>query len=159
MKCAKCNEREAVLFYKANINGEQTEKNLCAQCAQEEGFGSWMGQAFRGMPAHFFRSPFESPLGGYMTGGAFFPFFTRVLPAYMTAMPRIEVTVAPQGEGETGAAADTVPQEAPGVQVDAELNARRELNALRNQLQEAVRCEEFEKCAELRDKIRALEGK
>jgi protein arginine kinase activator len=42
---------------------------------------------------------------------------------------------------------------------DAELSRRRELNALREQLKIAVEAEEFEKAAELRDKIREFEKK
>jgi protein-arginine kinase activator protein McsA len=42
---------------------------------------------------------------------------------------------------------------------DAELSRRRELNALREQLNNAVKAEEYERAAELRDQIRELEKK
>lgn len=35
MKCSKCNENEATIYIKKNINGVVTEKKLCANCAKE----------------------------------------------------------------------------------------------------------------------------
>ena len=42
-------------------------------------------------------------------------------------------------------------------EVDPEIAKRREINALRHQMKMAARAEDFEKAAELRDKIRSLE--
>lgn len=150
MKCEKCNEREAVLFYKANINGEKTEKNLCAECAQAEGFGELMSNRSGKTPMGFFQSPFESFFGGSM-----FPTFGRSFIVPVLAVPGIEVSLAENTREPAMSAAPAQTKEAP--QPDAELCARRELNALRNQLEEAVKAEEFEKCIQLRDQIKALE--
>ena len=43
-------------------------------------------------------------------------------------------------------------------EVDEEMKKRREINILREQMQQAVKSEDYEKAAVLRDKIRELEG-
>jgi excinuclease UvrABC helicase subunit UvrB len=46
---------------------------------------------------------------------------------------------------------------APPAEVDAEMQKRREINAIREQMRIAAENEDFEKAAELRDKIKKME--
>lgn len=139
MKCEKCNQNEASVFYRASINGQTTEQHLCAHCAEELGLDkafnwpsrNFFGDAFGGF---FGRDPFES-----FFGGSLLPGFVR------------------QAMAPVGLLTRTEPQAAPETKTDSEWNARRELNALRSQLDAAVKAEDFEKAIELRDKIRTLE--
>lgn len=146
MKCEKCNQNEASVYYRATINGETTEQHLCADCAGELGLDkafSWqsrdlMEEAFGGF---FGRDPFES-----FFGRSLLPSYARRAMAPVLTMPRIQINLMqPKTEtsGETKA--------------DPALERRREINALREQLNAAVKDENFEKAIELRDKLRALE--
>ena len=70
------------------------------------------------------------------------------------ALPSISVVV---GDPQTSTAAesektDNIPRDA-----GEEIRSKRELASLKHQLKAAIHAEEFEKAAELRDKIRELE--
>ncbi|MGI6013312.1 MAG: hypothetical protein ACOX7K_03385 [Oscillospiraceae bacterium] len=163
MKCEKCNKNEAILHYTMNINGEFSERHLCADCAREEGFGEMFHDNLFGFGDSLFdrsfgynrmgRSLFDSFFGGSM-----FPSFGRSLMAPSIAFPRIQVTLDNHRQNTTAperaavSADEKIPQDAGN-----EIRQKRELNALRHQLEQAIRAEEFEKCIELRQKIQELE--
>ena len=146
MKCEKCNQNEASVYYRTSINGETNEQHLCAECAGELGLDrafSWQSrdlfeEAFGGF---FGRDPFES-----FFGGSLLPGFARRAMAPVLTLPRIEIRL-PQPKAETPAETEA----------DPELQRRREVNALREQLNAAVKAEDFEKAIELRDKLREME--
>lgn len=158
MKCEKCNN-EAVFHYQSNINGEKTEYHLCADCAKAAGFGEMIDFRPRSMFENFFREPFglmdsffRDPFGsfGTLTDG----FFGRSLLAPTLEAPSVNISV-----GEPEKATQTEEKQADNIPSDAgeEFRKKRELFALRHQMKVAVRAEDFEKAAELRDKIRELE--
>ena len=165
MKCEKCNQNEAILHYTMNINGEVSERHLCADCAQAEGFGDMLqGNLFQFGNSLFDRSFGYNSIGGSLFdsffGGSLFPSFGRSLLAPSIAFPRIQVTLDDRRQntaapGQATVSADEkIPQDAGN-----DIRQKRELNALKHQLEEAIRAEEFEKCIELRQKIRELEKK
>lgn len=148
MKCEKCNQNEASVYYRSTVNGETTEQHLCAQCAGELGLDkafSWQSrdlfeEAFGGF---FGRDPFES-----FFGGSLLPGFARRVMAPVLTMPRIEIgRLSPETKAEAPVETKT----------DPALERRREINALREQLNAAVKVEDYEKAIELRDKLRELE--
>lgn len=167
MKCEKCGNHEATFHYQSNINGEKTEYHYCPECAEKEG----LGNVFNMQPRTMFDSFFGNSFGGFGRSlmSSFFddPFmgFGRSLLAPVMTMPQVRIMV---GEPEDGCscgcgekatenaekAKDNIPEDA-----GEEVKAKRELYALKHQLKAAIHNEEFEKCAELRDKIRELEGK
>jgi len=169
MKCEKCNNNEAVFHYQSNINGEKSECHLCADCAKAEGFGEILDYRPHNMFENFWREPFGGVLGsffgepfGSLTDGFFREpfaaltdgFFGRSLFAPTATKPDINVSVG-EGENQTDSAekgTENIPRDA-----GADIKKRRELHALRHQLRAAVISEEFEKAAQLRDKIRELE--
>ena len=157
MKCEKCNEKEATFYYSCNLNGEKTEKHLCADCAKAEGFGemfdrrpmSAFDDVFDGFFDDFF-APSRSMLSAFDVFGS--PMRRMMAPV----LPRIRFVIGepaaesrPQPKSETEA---KIPDDA-----GEEVKSRREIAALKQQLQEAVQAENFEKAIELRDKLRELE--
>ncbi len=157
MKCDKC-EKNAVVHYQSNINGEKSEYHLCEDCARAEGLGemldfkprsmfeSFWNRPFGGLMESFFSDPFASLTDGFFGN-------SRLLAPTMTR-PDVRISV---GDGEKPTASEekevhNIPQEA-----CSELKEKRELFTLKHQLRAAIRAEEFEKAAELRDKIRELE--
>lgn len=156
MKCEKCG-KEATFHYQSNINGETAEYHLCPDCAQAEGFGSMMAWRPRSMFDSFWSSPFESLMGGFFGNSFASPFGGLMAGRLMTptlTLPRINIQV-----GDPEASTDTREEKSDNIPEDAggEVKSRRELVSLKHQLKAAIKAEEFEKAAELRDKIRELE--
>jgi len=161
MKCNKCGNNNATFHYKANINGQTTETHLCAECAQKAGFTeeSLFGSSIFGSNI-FGNSMFGGSMIDFMFSDAYRSFFAPAGRGFFSdfdrfmmpviAVPRLEMVVRSDEENQK--------EKVSGVP-DADLSRRRELNALREQLSCAVKAEEFEKAAELRDKLRELEKK
>ena len=148
MKCEKCNEREANFFYTATINGKTTQKHLCSECAAQEGLDKAFDFGHEDFFGDFFTEPFgllDSFFGRRSLFGSMMPVMT---------LPRILFAPA-----ETKQEAPAQEQEETAIPKDAgeEIRTRRELSALKHQLEEAVKAEDFEKAIELRDKIREME--
>ena len=155
MKCEKCGKNEANYYYKETINGKTSEKHLCTDCAGEEGLLS----AFDWQPEKvfddFFGDFFDS------RGSLFDSFFGTGLPRLARTMlrpaltlPRVEIgRIQPE---EKPASVETGIKIAP--EVNEELRLCREKLALKEQLAEAVRNEDYERAIELRDKLKALNG-
>jgi len=158
MKCQKCENSEANFHYSKNVNGNVTETHLCHECAAESGFnidqmlaqGGSIDQSntltlnqlaelifpVRGMSAIM---PLAIPM---MRVNGMLPFTVRPLTG------KIE-----QGDPCVCGCGKSIAEKT-NEKVDEEANLRRELNA---QMRAAVEKEEFEKAAELRDRIRDIE--
>ena len=160
MKCEKCNNREATFFYSADINGEKTQRHLCTECAREEGYGGALD--FDLYPAGMFESVFDDFFGDFFAPrhamlSAFDGFgvpFRRMMAPRLT-VPHMNIVV-----GDTNPTAVGVGEESETkIPADAgeEVRRRRELDALRQQLDEAVKAEDFEKAILLRDQIKERE--
>ncbi len=150
MKCEKCNEREATFFYSSNYNGSKSERHLCADCAREEGFGEMLS------PGAMFDSAFDSmfsdffaPMKSFLSAPSFEPFggFARSIMA--PSLPRLRIVL---DDGQPSR-----PQAKPAIEVDESVRREREREALKAQLEEAVKAEDFEKAIELRDKLREMD--
>ncbi|MBQ8831374.1 MAG: UvrB/UvrC motif-containing protein [Oscillospiraceae bacterium] len=135
MKCTRCGKNEVNFFYKSNINGEITEHNLCTECAEEMGLMRDVFAESRQMMRGFFEDSFERLVSPFTFGARD---FLRL--------------------GEKRAAEHKCPECETKPEVDPEIAKRREINILRHQMKMAARAEDFEKAAEIRDKIRSLEG-
>lgn len=166
MKCTNCGKNNASYHYRYELNGEVTEAHLCHECAAklqperefaaksrellgsafDDGFfggasgGSLFGRGFGGglLESFFGRDPFES--------------FFAPSPFAALGMPRIEISFPEAAAGCTEDAESRKEAKA-----DPELSHRREINELRSQMHKAAKAEDYEKAAELRDKLRALE--
>ena len=154
MKCEKCNEKEATFYYSSNINGEKTERHLCNHCAREEGFGGVMD--YRPMPGFggMFDGLFEDFFMPRRSLLSAFDMLERPMRRMMTAaLPQIHIVVGqPQAAQPASETEQKIPEDA-----GEAVKSRREIEALRHQLQEAVAAENFEKAIELRDQLKALE--
>lgn len=155
MKCEKCNEREANFFYTATINGKTTQRRLCSECAAEEGLDKAFGRfEHESLFGDFFDEPFGM-LDSFFGGRSL---FSGLMPRMMT-LPR-SLFAPTESAGQTQQSPGPAQTEAEAkIPVDAgeEVKTGRELRALKHQLHEAVKAEDFEKAIELRDKIRKLE--
>lgn len=159
--CERCNKRPATVHYTEITNNKKQELHLCEECARETGVGSFMmpqlvlhdflGGLFQQEPQALVEPVSrECPRCGLRER----EFARRGLlgcsdcyavfrPAVDQVLRRIHGTVKHTGKLPRRTGKKT------GVQ--------RELKRLRQELEAAVRREEYEKAAELRDRIRELE--
>ena len=147
MKCENCGKNIANVHYKANYNGNVTEKHLCSDCAAKMGlnnnvFGEDM---FNDFFDGFFGRDFFRPFGSF-----------GMMPVMMPTMlmPRLEIKYD-EPENKNAAEAEASNSTVQGA--DPELSKKRELNELRLQLENAIKDERFEDAATLRDKIKEIE--
>ncbi|RDV84749.1 UvrB/UvrC motif-containing protein [Ammonifex thiophilus] len=161
MLCERCHKRPATVHYTEIVNNQKKELHLCEECARE------MGVSF-GFPPQF---PFHSLLSGL-----FFPAGEEVEAEREVRCPRCGLTErefaargllgCPQCYSALRPAVEQVLRRVHGVARHTGKAPRRqkevvgkltEIERLRRELAEAVRREEYERAAELRDRIRELE--
>ena len=150
MKCEHCGKNEVSFVYRSNINGQIEEKHLCTECAQELGYMERMAAQSRSMIRSFFGRD------SLFSGGLLEDFFTP-LPSLMgrmledpfddffADMPALGAAPAEQEKEK-----ETEPQ--------SRFARMRERNALRMEMRRAVREENFERAAEIRDQLRQMEA-
>lgn len=153
MKCENCGKNEVTFVYQSNVNGQITEKHLCAECAERLGYTQRLAAQSQRM------------MRGLFGGGLFDDFFTPV-PSLLSRMNRMLEDPFDDFFADMPALGparrEPAKEERKDGLVDREEESRfarmRQMNALRMEMKEAVRQENFERAAQLRDEIRALEA-
>ncbi|HEY8417180.1 MAG TPA: UvrB/UvrC motif-containing protein [Limnochordales bacterium] len=165
MLCDVCKQAEATVHLTQIVNGEKRESHLCEACARKDSDAAWFEPVFS----------FNKLLGGLLdpegaTGlggppararvrcpncGLTFADFKRLghlgcSECYETFDQQLE-PVLRRIHGNT-THTGKVPAKA-----GSSLRRRREMERLRQELQAAVAKEEYERAAQLRDRLRALE--
>lgn len=156
MKCQKCGNT-ASYHYTQSINGHTEEYHLCSVCAAKEGLTQNLSFDFGGfftefLGNNFISSPKEAvcptcsntlsrfqKTGRMGCGDCYTTFYDSILPA----ISRIHGSTSHTGK---------LPKEAAG-----EMKTKRKIAELRQGLADAIKKEDFEKAATLRDKIREME--
>ena len=171
MLCQACQKNQATTHIKNIINGELTEKHLCPECAAKQGYGnvfdhmfdigSFMS-GFMGEPSFALASEKRCPncgitLSQITKGGrvgcarCYDVFYDRLLPSikrihgntYHTGK-RLKKPQLASGENST--------------ETEVKPSPKSEIESLGAELQAAVKAQEFEKAAQLRDRINALKA-
>lgn len=177
MLCEKCKKNKATVFYEENINGKKRSYSLCEDCAaelQKSGELPTSDSLFDNMNMSF-TSPFAAlhdSLFGSLFGlpesvsrdekrcpscGSTFEDFSRRGKAgcpdcYKTFAEELEPTVRSiHGNAKHEGRAP--------LRLRAKHEKESELKTLKKELKEAIDGENFEKAAELRDKIKNIEGR
>lgn len=162
MKCEHCNQNEATFFYEETINGQKRALRLCAECAakMQGELGAFPSPSLSGhdLLSGLFglsaspKSKKSCPQCGASWqalrehGKAFCP------QCYLTFREELQPTLR-QLHGNV-----THQGRAPAER-RAENEKKNRLSALRAALGDAIKAENFEEAARLRDEIRALDGK
>ncbi len=160
-KCEKCGEKDATFYYSSVLNGEKTERRLCAECAREEGFGELMDYS----PVSAFQTAFDDMLGGFFDDffaprrsllSPFDVFGSPMRSMMAPVLPCVNIVI---GQPETQCESTPASEAEQKIPADAgeEVKSRRAIAALKHQLHEAVKAEDFEKAIELRDQLKELE--
>lgn len=155
MKCENCGKNEVTFVYQSNINGNVTEKHLCSECAEKLGYTRKIAAHSQRMMQNFF-------------GNSFFDDFFSPMPSLISRMNRMledpfdDFFTDMPALGAAPAQQQEQPQQKQDSLVGKEEQSRfaymRQLNALRIEMKKAVRQENFERAAELRDQIKDLEA-
>jgi len=158
MNCQRCGKNEVSFHYSSNVNGKVTEAHLCSQCAAESGYDVdkllAQGRLFDQSGSFNLNQLVDIMFPVHGASG----FIPLAIPMVRTN-PMLPYTA----RARTGRIEQDTPHVCgcgksiardPEEKVDEEMNMRRELNA---QMRAAVEKEEFEKAAELRDRIKELE--
>jgi len=155
MKCTKCNKNEATMYFKQNINGEVREYALCPECAKLEGLDMGMPFAHLNLfaPTLISGKKIEKKrcdlcgcsfddirARGRVGCGKCYEVFENELNATVNSIHGYAVHVPRSGKENT-------------------VKVENEIEKLRAEQRSAVENEDYEKAAELRDRIRELEGK
>ena len=154
MKCENCGKNEVTFVYQSNINGHVEEKHLCSECAEKLGYTQRINAHSQRMMQNFFGR-------GSLFGSSFFnDFFSPSLMGRMLEDPFDDffadmpaLSAAPARQQETKKEEDLVEKEE-----QSRFSYLRQLNALKVEMKKAVRQENFERAAELRDQIHKLEA-
>ena len=177
MKCERCNKNEATFFYEENINGEKKKFSLCTHCTEELQKSGELKMVSSPFEDVSLASPFVS-LGDTLLGSLFYPSEAAKIgtgakkcsrcsstlrdfrergkagcpDCYVTFSAELEATI----RSMHGSAAHT--GRAPA-KWKKKLDRAGRLKELRSALDKAIKKEEFEEAARLRDEIRAMLGK
>ena len=154
MLCDKCKQREANVHITQSINGVTTERNLCSECAaKEEGFMNVFSTD------SFFQDLFETSLlkRGSRRNGWLMPSMASM--NLLGSQPRDRYSME---FGDVGAPLIddielpkiTVPTGDSNVSDTKEKKEKTETDDLKSKLEEAIRTENFEEAARLRDLIK-----
>ncbi|MCK4260346.1 MAG: UvrB/UvrC motif-containing protein [Halanaerobiales bacterium] len=164
MYCQNCNERPASVHVTKIINGEKTELYLCEHCAREKGELTFVTEPFsiNTLLAGILKSNLHperkvmKPVTDYCQScGISFPEFSKTgrfgcsecYDEFNLGLSQL-IRRIHGSDQHTG----KVPQRLGGT-----LLLKREIAEMRNEIQRAVVKEEFERAAELRDRIYDLE--
>ena len=140
MICTRCGTHEATYHYRSEINGYTTEEHLCNACASTMD-DNIFGMQGLSMVEEFFRRPAI----GQSFGSRLF-----ANPMHMGTQPMQHM--APTAVLPQKASEPHIPDAA-----ETALVRRRQINQLRNALNHAVKSEQFEEAARLRDELYHLE--
>ena len=163
MLCQSGQKKQATTHIKSVVNGEVTEYNLCPECAKKMGYGNIFAD---------FSTDFSSLLGSIFGVGQ-----QQVLPDAKRC-PECGSTFADIARnGKVGCAScydvfydrllptirrihgNTEHIGKAASSADESVRIKNEAEELKQQLQQAIDEQEFEKAAQLRDRIKELEGK
>ncbi len=161
MKCQKCNENQANTHIQKIVNGKKAEYYLCDKCAKELGFNQFsfsFGNDFDNLFGSFFGNAVKNiaPASGRVCGNCHMTLSeflkngrlgcSECYKAFRDALnrPLKQIHGATEHTGK-------IPQKG-GVKISKEAKIRR----LQTELDAAVLSQEFEKAAQLRDEIKAL---
>ena len=132
MKCENCGRNDATFYYRSNVNGRVSEAHLCGDCASALGYRTELSGAWDDL---------LSLLPRVAGGEDFAPSFTPAAHRALHILPSEE-------EHEQPLLSE---------QEQRELRRKRERNALRVALDEALEQEDYEQAAKLRDELKRLE--
>lgn len=162
MLCDKCGKNNATHFYKQTVNGKSVSMNLCSECAKKVGgfstiskdpFG--LSDLFSGLLFPNVQAAERQTVICKKCGKSFDDIMSDGKIGCSECYVTFESRLAPTIEKIHGNAVHSgkVPRSA-----GKEVKRKKELTDLKDRLNEAIKKEDFENAALLRDEIKKLEA-
>ena len=163
MKCERCSQKEATVFFEQTLNGHTTSMHLCADCASETKKEGFFGNATFSLGTELFGDLFGFTAPGRAVStakscpdcGATFSAIRREGKVFCPrCYEAFAEELSPTIHSLHGKAVHTgrVPRKS---REGREKQSK--LTTLREQLKSAVAAEQYEEAARLRDEIRTME--
>lgn len=163
MLCSECGKNNATVHYTQIVNGHKTESHLCEECAKKHKtlFNNNLYNNFS--MENFFSGMLNNAFGGYLSGGkgcekcgtTFEQFRQMGKFGCSDCIDTFKQRLLPVIRNIQGY--DThrgkIPKKAEG-----RYKVEKEIEKLKSELKQYIEQEEYEKAAETRDKIRAIEN-
>lgn len=168
MKCQECQEREAALHLRQVINGQKKEIHVCEVCAKEKGYKMYPDEALHHLLSGLFN--YDSQQIGEQKKASFsqstelqcpkckltFSEFKRIgkfgcKECYVAFSEELDPVFRRVHSGNS-THHGKIPKRKGG-----DIHVKKKLESLRTELKRLVEKEEFEKAAEVRDIIKAME--
>ncbi len=167
MKCQKCGADNANTHVKTIINGEFREYDLCSECARKLGYTNAFadfGSDFSGLLGSFFTNvlPARTQATRCEFCGSTYPEIAKTgrvgcAHCYEVFADRLYPSIRRMHGNTTHCGKNSGRQEAKEAK-PAEMTKEEKIADMKRQLDEAVREQNFERAAELRDSIKEMEG-
>lgn len=166
MECQECHTRPAALHFTKIVNEDKIEYHLCERCAKEKGHVMSASSSFTIHDLLSGLLNFDQPLSGKQeqkvtvmkcpTCGLTYSEFTKsgkfgCDDCYYTFDEKLDPVFRRVHSGNTDHKGK-IPKRA-----GEDLNKKKHISTLKEQMQKHIANEEFEKAAEVRDEIRTLE--
>lgn len=159
MLCEKCNKRKATVHLTDLLSGDKLEKHLCDKCAGEEGVQSQTHVPFEKLLTSFVMNQTAAQETAELTcpkcGISYAEFRNTGLLGCPNDYTAFEGALAPLLERAHGGATHHVGKVANGA--GGGDRKQGSLLRMRHELADAVKAEDYERAARIRDKIRTLE--
>ena len=158
--CQYCSKREAKIHFTEIKDGKQTEMHICEQCAHEKNmvlaFPALLSHIVKGTPNILARGESDAvPASCPGCGLPYAEFKAKGRLGCPTCYNAFAPVLVPLLEKVHGKPSHH--GKAPE-RLEGEIGTRKEMEELEEELGAAVKAEEYEKAAELRDRIRQLKG-
>lgn len=156
MRCQSCGKKEATIRYKENINGSKQELYFCEECAKKLGFINFsniFSPIFSNIPEYLFSEEdiLKCPNCGYTLKDYSKTGLFGCKECYKTFSNELDdMFLKYHGKNRHFKL---------GKNTSKNLEKTESIEKLKEKLKEAIKLEEYEKAAIIRDKIRKIEGK
>ena len=164
MLCENCKKNNATTYFKRNINGNIQEVYLCSECAAKLNHGSTTASLFDFFMPTQFRIRAEREQKKCSCGTTFF----NISKSGKVGCPDCYETFKNElaailkringGENHTGRCPERLKNSKPQEKhtEKTEIPSKNKVEDLRKKLEEAIKYENFEEAAKIRDEIKAL---
>ncbi|MFH1562436.1 MAG: UvrB/UvrC motif-containing protein [Nitrospirota bacterium] len=175
MLCDICQKEEATIFYKEMMNNKYTEMHLCERCAGEQGVKKLqIPSAITNLLSALAELSTESvpkEIVGEKCPGCGFTYsdfrergklgcsqcYQSFSEPLSNILRKIHGNIQHNGKSPSTPSTSSIPSTSSAVPVVKETGPSKEITVLRQALDAAIKKEEYEEAAKLRDQIRALE--
>ena len=164
MLCENCKKNNATTYFKRNINGNIQEVYLCSECAAKLDIGGMSSSVFDFFMPSQFRIRAEREQKKCGCGTTFYDISKNGKMGCPDCYETFKNEISSILKKINGAKTHTGrgPERLKHGKVEAKKTEKVEINEvdtetkLRKQLEEAIKCENFEEAAKIRDQIKAL---